>query len=77
MTPAKLAAICEALGGPTTVARFLAINDRTIRYYLAGARVIPPATQRTLLARLYEQADNLTSLAKSVKLPPQPKPKGK
>jgi DNA-binding transcriptional regulator YdaS (Cro superfamily) len=37
----KLAMICKSLGGQREAAKFLRVNERTIRRWVAGDRAIP------------------------------------
>lgn len=71
MTPEQFNTIGRALYGPhwqRELATRLQVGERQVRHYAAGSRELPADMGKRLIALLYGQADQLTALAKRIKL---------
>lgn len=68
MTPAQFRTTCDALGGQRRVAELTNRDERTIRYFIAGTRPIPSLVSKLLVKALYDHADKLAQLARTIKL---------
>ncbi len=67
MTPDQLRAYGEALFGPrwqTDLARTLAVSDRTIRYWLAGAKPLPDGVHDDIQRLIAERRMMLRQLSR-------------
>lgn len=67
-----LAACGEALFGPrwqSEIARLLRVNDRTVRYWVAGTNPIPPGVWGEIKAELRTRVHVLSALTEKLKEP--------
>jgi DNA-binding transcriptional regulator YiaG len=48
MSPTKIRKIAEKMGSQRELARFLGVNDRTVRYWIAGNRKPGPEKREEL-----------------------------